>query len=718
MPRRLSEDFIRQQFDLYGYRILDQNFVYRNNKQQILVEDMTDGSVEHWTYERLKRAISRYTRTHRYVYFENNLLDLPLFGLPTQRSSFHRWLAKQPQEIQDLGEPFQRIAFASYQQYMRSLAHNQNTRIVINDNNQLARVYGLIGALKNADYVNYDIRLSIYGDDLDRAVYTHVNANTINLINRAFFDVQDIHDSEENIVQALPDVRQIDIEFIPINNPERRNGGFFPWTNKNVQIDLSEFGIYHNEEDIINEPCLVTAFRSSKLFTDDEIKLLASMIQTRVVLQSTLKYIARIFKVFINIKVVTDYETGKTSHNDYGDPNDKHLQLILMFNHYMLFKSVQTPWKKQKMPLFKVIKKLHDDNQLVPLSKSITNELIKNMQRVSSNDIDCDLCYRPLIVNDVKQIPTNVRLNRTERFFGYVPNQSEVDERIDELQNAINELPLRHPINVRNYLRFADIGQKILFETGCYDGVYQLTGKRALEIRESLVFPKTQIIGNNKLYLKGKYYYLDINAAYMNFVRSIPSGIDDGFTNDKVKDIIESLYQLRLEAKAQGKNKLATTLKFIMNSTWGYSIQRPRVIKHKRVKNVDTYVKRFASFILKQDGNYVDRVKCFVPHFTFPQFAKSVLDEYNAFFSNVKSMINVYYENIDAILTDEEGYNKLCSLGLVDDIQMGKFKIDKVFTEFAAISNKRYVGTLDNNERVYHCVRNLDYDDVVRIART
>ena len=151
-----------------------------------------------------------------------------------------------------------------------------------------------------------------------------------------------------------------------------------------------------------------------------------------------------------------------------------------------------------------------------------------------------------------------------------------------------------------------------------------------------------------------------------------------------------------------------------MNSVWGYSISKPKVIKNKYVQNVDFYSNKYNRFVLKINEHFVSTVNTFVSHYTFPQFAKSVLDEYNKFFNHIKSIIPVYYENIDAILTNEEGYNKLNEMGLIGE-SMGLFKLDKVFKEIAIISNRSYVATTINNERVYHCTKK-DYDEVVKIA--
>ena len=76
----------------------------------------------------------------------------------------------------------------------------------------------------------------------------------------------------------------------------------------------------------------------------------------------------------------------------------------------------------------------------------------------------------------------------------------------------------------------------------------------------------------------------------------------------------------------------------------------------------------------------------------------------------------MYYENVDAILTDEQGFKFLLDQNMISDTQMGKFKVDKIFTEFAAISSKRYVATTIQGEQIFHCIKNMDYDEVVSIA--
>ena len=187
-----------------------------------------------------------------------------------------------------------------------------------------------------------------------------------------------------------------------------------------------------------------------------------------------------------------------------------------------------------------------------------------------------------------------------------------------------------------------------------------------------------------------------------------------------------------MKAKEKGNDKLARTLKFLMNSCWGYSIKRPKLIKHKYTKNVDNYIETYAPFVIgynyNEDGisGFVDTVNSFVPHYTIPQFARSVLIEFNKIMNEVKQLVTVYYENVDAILISESDYNKLVKLGYVGN-ELGKFKIEHIFTEIAIKSSKRYVATLEDGSKFYHvpkrsgqctCVQNdVDYDEFVNSCK-
>ena len=56
-------------------------------------------------------------------------------------------------------------------------------------------------------------------------------------------------------------------------------------------------------------------------------------------------------------------------------------------------------------------------------------------------------------------------------------------------------------------------------------------------------------------------------------------------------------------------------------------------------------------------------------------------------------------------------------MGMIDSEEMGKFKVDMVFTEFAAISDRKWVATTIDGEKVMHCIKGVSYDKVVNEAK-
>ena len=707
MPPRYTTNQVKDLFADYGY-VVPQNFVYHNNKTKVHVYDEMNGVYEDLSLQQLQYRTDR-AATRRPRYFDPDLMNIQLSNTgPTDNSSFERWCAHQPEEFNDMDDETKHEAFDMFRQTIPHVARHQNADIDFDDYNNIAQLYGLVSALRTANYNQFDIRLTIR-DVNDNITYAHANENTVNYLFNSFIEHLDVSDSNEALLNTVVDVKHVHIEFIPKTNTGRNAPGFFPFINKS-EIDLSPYGIYQREEDVKNESCLITAIRSSGLLDEKQMDLLQSMIKTRNVMKTDLRKISKEFK--FNVHVRTIKEGGKDSHYEIiNDQTYPLLKLVVVMNHYMI-NTTTMAFDKRPSTIQTIIKKLGEKNLLAPLSDATIDRLIKTYEPKDERTIEGNI--RPVIVEDAK-VPSYRTVKQTKRFFGYAPANDEIDDRLDELQEVINKLPLRHKINVRDYYKFSDLGQKILYETGCYDGVYEMTGKKANEIRDKLVFPKTRLINREKFYSNETLYYLDINAAYMNFVKSIPSGKDDGYVNDRVGEVIRMLYNLRVKAKNDGHDKLAKTLKFIMNSTWGYSIMRPKVIKNKYVQNVDSYVQKYNRFVLKVKDHFVSTVNTFVPHYTFPQFARSVLDEYNKFFDKIKSMVHVFYENVDAILTDKEGYETLVSQGLVGN-DMGQFKVEKVFKEIAIISNRQYVATTVNDERVFHCTKK-DYDDVVRIAK-
>ena len=75
----------------------------------------------------------------------------------------------------------------------------------------------------------------------------------------------------------------------------------------------------------------------------------------------------------------------------------------------------------------------------------------------------------------------------------------------------------------------------------------------------------------------------------------------------------------------------------------------------------------------------------------------------------VEQVKHVYYYNVDALLIDEEDYNKLNNLGYIGD-DLGQFKIENIFKEIAIKSKRQYMAILDNDEVFNHQVKNIDFE--------
>ena len=371
---------------------------------------------------------------------------------------------------------------------------------------------------------------------------------------------------------------------------------------------------------------------------------------------------------------------------------------------------------KKPCNIIKVIKTMIDNKLLIPM----TNNEIRIQKFSEGNSWALPAAealrakaFRLIHVKDKQNLLSFLNMPKQTKgpyLFGYDPEDDEINSRLDELQNVINQLNLRHHVNVRLYYKFSELMQKIMFEYGCLDNVYELTGTIQQKIISSLksLFPKT--IWNKEL-IKGTLYYIDQAGAYMSSVKSIPAGVsdDDGnfkTENTKIKELIEKLYEFRIKAQSAANDKLATTLKFMMNSCWGYSMKKPKLIKHKFVKDVNKYIETYAPYVVKYNNNYVDTIKPYVENYSYPQFARSVLTNFNSKMKELSNKVNILYSKVDSALITEEDYLKLKKDGMIGNC-LGQFKVEHVFTQFYAKSAEQWIGKNIDGTYHYHLTKNL-----------
>ena len=623
-----------------------------------------------------------------------------------------------------------------------TLNENKNTAIIL---------YALSHAMKiAAPKINKDIIMTIV-DKKGHTQYARVNQNTIDMLDWVLEDKEyEINDSGDPILESLSNFKSIAFDFRNISRGTRIVGAFFPYYN-NSDIDLTPYGIYKRGE-VIRESCLLTAFRSSGLLDDEQLNLLSSFLKTKLIPREELKHISNLFNIRISCRV--HYGTGKTSTNEYGEKYGKTLKLHIIEDHYILDKDVNATvfyvknyakinnderfvnhprkmmlsrldknryeFSKKGCTINRIIDAMIENKLLEPMTDEEKrylqydecSGLFRDYRKNKSITVKCKEAIRQINIKDKKRIP--ITFSKPNKFlFGYDVKDEEIHHRLHELQRLVDSLNLRHQIDVSLYHHFSELMQKIMYEYGCLDDIYEFSGNVSQKIRSELQFPK--IIWSEGHY-KGKLYYIDQAGAYMSSVTSIPSGMpdDDGnfkSENTKIKELIEHLYDIRMKAKKVGMVKLATTIKYMMNSSWGYSMKKPKLIKHRFVKDVDEYVKKFDPFIIKYKytcgrSGYVDRINPYVESYSYPQFARSVLNTFNAKMKELCNNVNVLYSKTDSALIYENDYKKLLSENWIGE-KLGLFKVEHIFTEVYVKSAEKWIGKNEDGTYFYHMSKKL-----------
>ena len=614
-------------------------------------------------------------------------------------------------------------------------------------------LYALSHAMKIAvPRIDKNIIMTIL-DNKGHTQYAIINQNTIDMLDWVLEDKEyEINDSGDPILESLSNVKKLDFEFKDISRGGRIVGAFFPYYN-NSDIDLTPYGIYKRGE-VIRESCLLTAFRSSGLLDDEQLNLLSSFLKTKLIPREELKHISNLFNIRISCRV--HYGTGKTSTNEYGEKYGKTLKLHIIEDHYILDKDVNATvfyvknyakinnderfvnhprkmmvsrldktryeFSKKGCTINRIIDAMIENKLLEPMTDEEKrylqydecSGLFRDYRKNKSITVKCKEAIRQINIKDKKRIP--ITFSKPNKFlFGYDVKDEEIHQRLHELQRLVDSLNLRHNIDVSLYHHFSELMQKIMYEYGCLDDIYEFSGNVSQKIRSELQFPK--IIWSEGHYV-GKLYYIDQAGAYMSSVTSIPSGMpdDDGnfkSENNKIKELIEHLYDIRMKAKKIGMDKLATTIKFMMNSSWGYSMKKPKLIKHRFVKDVDEYVKKFDPFIIKYKYNqghsgpgYVDRINPYVESYSYPQFARSVLNTFNAKMKELCNKVNVLYSKTDSALIYENDYKKLLSENWIGE-KLGLFKVEHIFTEVYVKSAEKWIGKNEDGTYFYHMSKKL-----------
>ena len=224
------------------------------------------------------------------------------------------------------------------------------------DLTQETYLLALTESLKNLKLKNRNkyltLTLDYGGDNICMRV---INSKTLEHIKRLIEiiegkindDIEDFADSDQALLFAFMKLQGFSLEWYDYEKPHK-DGGYFPYFNLNQDLDLSLFGIYHNDEEAnYSDNCFTLAAINSKLFTNDEIQYIRSLINTRYLPRDDLKEIANI----MNIEIDIYYYNEKRKKIDKAvrfNKNEtlRNLRLLLRCGHYMLYHDELVPNNK------------------------------------------------------------------------------------------------------------------------------------------------------------------------------------------------------------------------------------------------------------------------------------------------------------------------------------------------------------------------------------
>jgi hypothetical protein len=377
----------------------------------------------------------------------------------------------------------------------------------------------------------------------------------------------------------------------------------------------------------------------------------------------------------------------------------RYMRGVFPFSHYMIDELLEsnvniTDTKKSKSPIT-VIPYMIENKLLKPMSEELLNKLNYSFEQYKELNYNHN---KPIIIPTKKFVESTFNpVVYGQFYFGFKPELSDVERLLNKLQKVVNSLV--KGVDVRCYSRFSELMQKIMFEYGCFEGVMESSGEKNHEVRQSIIFPKPKTYNNESLYLNGKYYYIDMISAYPSCMEGIPHSLEkDSEVNYKIKELIQKMFTIVQNLKRQNC-KLASTIKFMMNSCFGYSMRKPKYIKTKYSSNVNGKVEEMLPFVAKysyKKGNegFVTTVNSFHPHFNHVQFAKSILDTYNKKIEELEKLVKIYYYNIDAFIVNENDYNKLKELGYIGD-NLGQFRVESIFIQAVFETPRKWTAITD-----------------------
>ena len=336
MARYLSKEQIRNLLNDLDGNYYQEISSYRNLKQKLV------NSLGNYTgkmkYNEIKKYINHVIIPERI----NNLAnDLEIFNSYKPPAYLNRLtkaslavkdnIIKQVNLVKDFNADFKNQSDETQETYLMGLIESLKSLKIKNNNKYLTLTL---------DYGNDNICMRV----INSKTLEHIK-NLIEILEgRADNDIDDFTESDQAVLFAFMKLQGFSLEWYSYEK-KIKDGGYFPYFNLNMDLDLSIFGIYHNSDEAnYTDNCFTTAAINSKLFTSDEIEYLRSLINTRYVHRDDLKEITNIF----NIEIDTYFFNGKKIDKavKFNTSGTRKLRLLIRCGHYMIYQDELVPENK------------------------------------------------------------------------------------------------------------------------------------------------------------------------------------------------------------------------------------------------------------------------------------------------------------------------------------------------------------------------------------
>jgi len=155
----------------------------------------------------------------------------------------------------------------------------------------------------------------------------------INNIDKFYVDETSEDGSDKNIIQEIKKLEHITL--IPFEKKKDKNqGGFFKYYNSTA-IDLTDYQIYDNKQDVYSENCFVYALIKSEILTETEINSIRFMCCGMYVPCNKITEVCDKFNLTIRVKI------NSTNHivKKYGK-GERIINIGLIDKHYFAIKTI------------------------------------------------------------------------------------------------------------------------------------------------------------------------------------------------------------------------------------------------------------------------------------------------------------------------------------------------------------------------------------------